>query len=608
MDLRVRRCLVLGTLMSLVLSGCIPRRQLSVAEKQADLHWVYSKFGESYAPLQYKENLVGFSYEQLKQDYLDRAAKTKSNDEFYQLVHEFVAHFQDAHTSASFSAEPIPGRTKVAYLGFFGKRKGDDLVVEWFLPTSRGMSNYPVKVGDTISTFDGLSLKDYVKANFSPRRNLGQEEANTTLGAHMVTFRFAYDAPLPSAKVLRLGIKRNDSVQEVEVPWLVRDYAAFVQDYMAAIEASAKVDTEEKNNDTKNHLTYLKNIGNLALGRIDRLPAKAQKVAKLMMQHKDLFEGRRFDSFVHLDTTNPFQSQFLKTLLAGNSSDPFSKCESLEDRAPFDLAYSVPGSCDFPALLLRLNDQGQPDFKGTTLAGYIRVPSFMGGGLGSNPVEEFKNTLSYLQGRGVEKILIDTIDNGGGSLYLGMAMAQALSSKPLDLPSIRFRTNDSWLDTFQGAASSSQDTDIERHLYQSVFDELTADREAGQILSRPFPADSLFPYTFSPSTSTQPLKVVLLVNEMCASMCDIFAGILQDNHLATVVGSRTMGAGGNVTNHFMAPNSNLVLSQTESLIVRSNGNYIENVGVSPDVEFPVNQHSDTKYDAVVRAGFAQLLK
>jgi len=103
-------------------------------------------------------------------------------------------------------------------------------------------------------------------------------------------------------------------------------------------------------------------------------------------------------------------------------------------------------------------------------------------------------------------------------------------------------------------------------------------------------------------------KTVLMVNEMCASMCDIFTGILQDNKLAKVFGMQTMGAGGNVTTHFQAPNSGVSIQQTESLIVRSNGEYLENNGVKPDRPYNTFEHLNTKFQGVIAAGVEYLLE
>jgi C-terminal processing protease CtpA/Prc len=97
-------------------------------------------------------------------------------------------------------------------------------------------------------------------------------------------------------------------------------------------------------------------------------------------------------------------------------------------------------------------------------------------------------------------------------------------------------------------------------------------------------------------------------------MCDIFAGILQDNKMATIVGSRTMGAGGNVVSHNQSPNAHLDLRQTESLMVRKHPDadqgpsYIENFGITPEVEIGTFDMAKNKYQDAVSKAFELVLK
>jgi C-terminal processing protease CtpA/Prc len=59
-----------------------------------------------------------------------------------------------------------------------------------------------------------------------------------------------------------------------------------------------------------------------------------------------------------------------------------------------------------------------------------------------------------------------------------------------------------------------------------------------------------------------------------------------------------MGAGGNVVDHYEAPNSHFDVRQTESLILRRDGSYLENNGVEPDVAIAVNESSTSFYEDV----------
>jgi C-terminal processing protease CtpA/Prc len=218
-------------------------------------------------------------------------------------------------------------------------------------------------------------------------------------------------------------------------------------------------------------------------------------------------------------------------------------------------------------------------------------------------VQEFKDTLEHLAFYGVNDLIIDLVNNGGGSLGLGMNLAQALSPEKVEMPGIQFRNSQSWMNQFEDLSLKGP-SDAERELARRVHQQLVEEDRKGMRLSTAVNADILIPFELQPNEDMgEKLNIVLMVNEMCASMCDIFTAILQDNHLAKVIGSRTMGAGGNVVTHYQAPNSHLELRQTESLIVRrvvKNGKaelaeYIENNGVEPDVKSNVSEMSDSKY-------------
>jgi C-terminal processing protease CtpA/Prc len=237
------------------------------------------------------------------------------------------------------------------------------------------------------------------------------------------------------------------------------------------------------------------------------------------------------------------------------------------------------------------------------LVGTLYLDTFSPKAKSDAVLKEFKDTLEHLAFYGVSDLVIDLVNNGGGSLELGMKLAQALSTEKVEMPAIQFRNSQSWIDQFQ-TDSLEAPSDAERELARRVFVQLNEEHAKGMRLSSPLNADVLVPFELQPNDDLEgKFNVVLMVNEMCASMCDIFTGIMQDNQLAKVVGSRTMGAGGNVVSHYEAPNSHLALRQTESLMVRrvvkkgkvELGQYIENNGIEPDVAVNVSEMVEGKY-------------
>lgn len=78
--------------------------------------------------------------------------------------------------------------------------------------------------------------------------------------------------------------------------------------------------------------------------------------------------------------------------------------------------------------------------------------------------------------------------------------------------------------------------------------------------------------------------ICVLINEEDFSCGDLLPAIMKDNGRALIVGTTTAGAGGFVfTVDFPSRTGIKSCSLTGSLAVRSDGSYIENLGVSPHI-------------------------
>ena len=612
------------SLMMIVLQSCnpAPRHTLSSDEKLADLAWLYSEVEQNYAPLEYKQKLYSFDFQKMKSNTIDAAKLTQTNEEFYLLINKFVATLRDAHTSASLTESPLPNRTRIAYLGFSGKRMGNYLTITRLLPTTRKDSLYPIKVGDLIMKMDGSTLPDIIQKEFINYRNLGQPESNLTYHMNLIFNRKSLSHAFPKADQATLKVKREEQEFEVTLPWITKDLLAFTKE---------QTDTSnDEATDTKivqkqeiagiRESTYFSTLLSAVQGRANLIPRAYQGLLAPEAGRKG------WDSSVFVYDTPAWDSKVvadsIRELLQTDKKKSAWSELAAERNLPPGVLY-IPSAQTYPTYVSaeRVHGKdGSPTPYGKYVA-YMYLNTFSPDATGSEPtpanpkaepsgednvVAEVKCTIATLLRNGIHDVVIDMINNGGGSLSLGVKLAQAFSQSKIVAPQVQFRTNDTWLDNFE-QQSLSGPSDSERQIFKNVYKGLKSDTDSKLRLSRPWSTEVLFPFALRANTSLPgSLNIVLLVNEMCASMCDIFTGMMKDNHLATVVGAKTMGAGGNVVMHFEAPNSHLLINLTESLMLRKDGTYVENNGIEPDVAVDVNATVLEKYDPVRRKGIEVL--
>ncbi len=178
----------------------------------------------------------------------------------------------------------------------------------------------------------------------------------------------------------------------------------------------------------------------------------------------------------------------------------------------------------------------------TVKVGVITIPAFYidfdamrrGDQDYKSTTRDVKNLLQELQGEGVDGVVIDLRNNGGGSLQ----EANELTGLFIEYgPTVQIR-----------------------HSSRRVW------RDGKRLKS---------PYFEGP--------LVVLVNRLSASASEIFAGAIQDYQRGLIVGDRSFGKG---TVQTLIPLTEGQLKITESKFYRISGESTQHRGVVPDVEFP----------------------
>ena len=157
--------------------------------------------------------------------------------------------------------------------------------------------------------------------------------------------------------------------------------------------------------------------------------------------------------------------------------------------------------------------------------------------------EQFHQALTQLQQDGMERLIIDLRNNGGGSVDAVCRIADEL------LP--------------EGVIVYTEYKDGERESRSS-------DEDCVQM------------------------PIAVLMNENSASASEILAGALQDYGLAVIVGTQSYGKG--IVQSVFDLRDGTALKITTAKYYTPNGNNIHNVGITPDVEIDLPEELKTKVE------------
>ena len=235
--------------------------------------------------------------------------------------------------------------------------------------------------------------------------------------------------------------------------------------------------------------------------------------------------------------------------------------------------------------------------------GYVRIASYEVDDANA-AVAEFAGLMKRFQ-ESTDALVIDQVNNPGGSVFYMYALASMLTDQPLTTPkhhvaitqddvasAVQFLQteplvkNDATAKKVLGEAQDGYPVDymFYRHMVDySRF--IVSQWNAGKTLTDPTFLDGVDMINPSPAAQfTKP--IVLLINELDFSGGDFFPATLQDNKRATLFGTRTAGAGGFVRSVKYPNNVGVAgFSMTGSIAVRADHQPIENLGVRADVQY-----------------------
>lgn len=173
--------------------------------------------------------------------------------------------------------------------------------------------------------------------------------------------------------------------------------------------------------------------------------------------------------------------------------------------------------------------------------GYIAISKFS-----ENTDEAFAEELNGLIDQGIESLIIDLRNNGGGSVEAACNIAALM------VP--------------EGPIVQIVDKNGKSNVINSPGEQITA-------------------------------PIVVLVNGYSASASEILAGAVQDTKVATLIGTTTYGKGIVQTVYFLNDGTGIKL--TEAKYLTPNGNDINQKGITPNIVVELEKNKDTQLEVAV---------
>ncbi len=547
-----------------------------------DLEVIKHHFEVAYAPADWKKEYAGWdlneAFEQAKSQILNTTSITTK--QFQQIVRDFMKSMKDYHVDVLFFS------TEAASLPFSVKGVEGRYFIDWVDPIRLPVSYYGICSGDELLEFDKRSIEEVIKEIINESGKASNPNTDQGLAVMKLTSRIgmAGDRVPKGSILLTTRSVKTGKINIQQIHWAY---------------------TAEQ---VKNSLDFLQPLDCIS-ALFPKIKEKKTKfeMPKISMANPlhETFAQKQTDRDGGLGSRKSFIPA-LGEIFWSIDDHPASE----ESEAPFWYAY------------VYRTPQGQN-------IGYIRIPHYV---VSSLDIKEFGKILKIMEAN-TDALVIDQLHNFGGFVHVQYALAGMLTTQPLNAPYHRIKiTQKEVLDAYQtlefiklidwmmdfaeldssdsdngGGEPNNQENEDEEPkkqeeedldqpvgsnyqqiLFVKAYCELILEEwNKGQTLTRPTPILGIDKINPNPKVHYSK-PILMLINEMDFSGGDFMPAIMQDNQRAVLFGTRTAGAGGYVFN-FQFPNTHGIAqcSYTASIAERANLQKIENLGVTPDIDYQI---------------------
>jgi len=511
---------------------------LTREQRISDAQTMIALFEHRYAPLQWKEESLGISFGDLTSKLVAEAYKENLTDlEFYAAMAKFSGGVKDTHNWFI-----LPSNYR-ADLGFTCDYVEDRVLIANIDREELPEDVFPYERGDELVAMDGIPVHEIID-ELSQYESEGNWLAEMRFLAGTLTHRRQRNYPyIPSGPVyLDIFSQSRGTMEAVTLEW--------------AMEGKPLAGTE---------LPIL-----VPVQPIEPITPKS--------------EVANFDKI-----KNPLE------ILRWSGIDSEKGVHGrIRDPEPF-----------FPMWESYVKRTNSPLVSGIFLLngyriGFLRIPTWAPQEW-SGWIKYLEEQIPYLE-KETDALLIDQTDNGGGWICLGEVVSEFLVSESIPSNLFQLRANRHFLKSMEEwyiHLTEQADQQRDQEIAKKIIDEIRAAIEEGRPLTDPvslcFTDGYIHPHFTDEGVKTVYTKpILMLINEWSISTADMTPAPLQDAKRVVMFGGTTCGAGGNVETTSVIGHSDFRISQTESLTVRpiavmtDSGvptNYLENVGVIPDVPY-----------------------
>lgn len=515
----------------------------------SDLEIIKNAFEIKYAPAEWKKTFAGWTLESEinKSKNCILSSQDFSLKKYQRIVRDFFNSTRDYHVSVNFYT------TEAAFLPFRIQGVNGNYYIISVLD-----QNFPFEIGDQVILFDHRNTDEVVAELKASELGNPDSETDQRYAEMILTNRIgSYGHNVPQGSVqLSILPKHSDQIINYDLEW------------------------EYFPEEIQNHM---------------QISHESYSSGKPLGKHPFFYKKR----------SAPFHDQLIRTfqnLYGMNEDEAQERASFLGIKKSFlpDLGkvlWRAPRDNAFYAYAFKTPN-------GKTI-GYVRIPHFIGT---EKKAEDFESIIKFFN-KNTDALVIDEMNNPGGYPFYMYALISMLTGQPLK--------------NLKERISITQEDVLSVLSELAVLETIKSDKEAKDVLGssiQGYPVnldlvksivsyshliieewnkekyftDSHYIYGMEyirqhPKTRyTKP--ILILVNNLSISCGDLFPAIMQDNNRATILGTKTSGAGGYVLSSSYANRFGIAeFSLTGSLAERKDGSPLENLGVVPDIVYQVTE-------------------